>query len=297
MEKYYGELAALATSIFWTVTALSFEFASKRVGSLAVNILRLILGLAFISCFTWISRGYLIPTDATSHQWIWLSLSGIVGFTFGDYFLFKAFAVISSRIALLVMTLAPPLTAFIGWIWLGEVMNTKQVIAMFIVILGIGMAIFSRGGEKKEWKIRYSLSGLFFAFLGMIGQAGGLVLSKYGMGEYNAFASTQIRIIAGAIGFIIIILILKKTFLVRKALKDRPGMTGISTGAFFGPFLGVSFSLMAIKFTETGIAATLMSLSPILLILPSYLIFKQKITTSEIIGAFISIFGVTIFFL
>lgn len=297
MERYYGELAALATSIFWTVTALSFEFASKRVGSLAVNILRLIIGLVFLSCFSWIARGYFMPTDASTHQWIWLSLSGLVGFVFGDYFLFKAFAVISSRIALLVMTLAPPLTALISWVWLGEVMNLKQVAAMFIVVIGISMAIFGRGGDNKEWKIKYSLSGLFFAFLGMVGQAGGLVLSKYGMQGYNAFAATQIRIIAGVIGFLLIILILGKSFLVRKALKDRPGMAGISTGAFFGPFLGVSFSLMAIKYTETGIAATLMSLSPILLILPSYLLFKQKITTNEIIGAFISIFGVTFFFI
>lgn len=297
MEKYYGELAALATSIFWSFTAIAFEIASRRVGSLAVNILRLLMAIVWLSLFTWITRGLFFPSDATAHNWIWLSLSGLIGFVFGDYFLFSAFALISSRITLLIMTLAPPLAALISWVWLGEVMNGIQVIAMFIVMLGIGIAIISRGEGSKGWKIKYSPKGLLFALLGMVGQAGGLVLSKFGMQNYNAFASSQIRIIAAIAGFLIIILLSGTQHLVFRAFKDKTAMMSITAGSIFGPFLGVSFSLMALKYTETGIAATLMSLSPILLILPAYMLFKQKVTLIEVIGAFVSILGVILFFL
>src|SRR5512133_465635 len=123
LENHYGELAALATACFWTVTALSFEFASKRVGSLAVNMIRLTFAFVLLAILTFITRGMFLPLDATPHAWIWLSLSGLIGLVLGDYFLFKAYNVLSSRIAMLFMTLVPPMTAFIGWLLLGETMS------------------------------------------------------------------------------------------------------------------------------------------------------------------------------
>jgi drug/metabolite transporter (DMT)-like permease len=74
-------------------------------------------------------------------------------------------------------------------------------------------------------------------------------------------------------------------------------MKMISLGAIFGPFIGVSLSLYAVQHTNTGIAATLMALVPILIIVPSAIIFKEKITAQQVIGAIISIAGASIFFL
>jgi drug/metabolite transporter (DMT)-like permease len=71
----------------------------------------------------------------------------------------------------------------------------------------------------------------------------------------------------------------------------------ISIGAFFGPFLGVSFSLVAIRYTSTGVASTIMAMVPIFIIPPSIWFFKHKITTREIIGTVVSLVGVVLFFL
>lgn len=297
MEGYFGETAALLTSVFWTVTGLSFEIASRRVGSLSVNMIRLVFAFVFLAIFTWISRGIPFPIDASSHAWIWLAVSGLVGFVFGDYFLFRAFAMVSSRVTMLVMTLVPPITAFIGWLFLKEVMNLKEVAGMFMVVSGIGMAIMSRNPENRKIKLNYPVKGLMFALLGTIGQAVGLVLSKYGMQDYDPFAATHIRIMAGMIGFAFIIVMLKKKQLVKNAVKDPKGLKFIVIGSIFGPFLGVSFSLLAVQNTATGIAATLMSLMPVLLIPPSIIFFRHKITWPEIAGAFVSVAGVALFFI
>jgi drug/metabolite transporter (DMT)-like permease len=146
-------------------------------------------------------------------------------------------------------------------------------------------------------KLNYSFRGLLYAFIGTFGQAAGLVLSKLGMGKYNAFASTQIRIIAGIIGFAVLITILKRWKNVGKALKNRPAMKGIGIGSVFGPFLGISFSLIAVQNTGTGIASTIMAIVPVLIIPPAILIFKQKVSAKEVVGAFISVSGVALFFI
>lgn len=118
-ENHLGEFAALLTALFWTITALSFESASHRIGSVAVNILRLVIGFAFLSVFNLIRRGFILPVDASFDNWLWLSISGLIGFVFGDLFLFKSYTMIGSRFSMLIMTLVPPITAFFSFIILG----------------------------------------------------------------------------------------------------------------------------------------------------------------------------------
>lgn len=271
---------------------------SKNIGSLALNMIRLVLAFIFLSIFNLIARGLIFPVDASVHAWVWLSVSGLVGFVFGDYFLFRAFAAISARISMLFMTMVPPITAVIGWAILGESMTLLQIAGMTLTISGIALTIFSRGGESgKRIKLSYPVKGVLFGLGGALGQAVGLVLSKYGMGDYHAFAATQIRIIAGMIGFAVIIIVLKKGYLIRNAFKSRPGMIGTGIGSVFGPFLGVSFSLIAVKYASTGVASTLMAIVPILIIPPAVLFFKQKVNWLEVVGAFISVGGVSLFFI
>lgn len=293
---YSGEIAALLVAFFWTITALSFEVAAKRIGSLAVNLLRLAFAMVFLSVFTWIYRGYFLPTDASSHAWIWLGMSGFVGFVFGDYFLIKSYTLIPSRISMLVMTFVPPVTAILGWIVLGEVMTLKHLLGMMLTVGGIFITIFSRNRENGKVRLHYPIKGIIYAFFGVLGQAGGLILSKYGMHEYDPFSSTQIRIIAGLIGFGLIIVLTKNTGLIKNAFSDRKAIATTLNGSFFGPFLGVSFSLIAIQHTGTGIASTLMAIVPILIIPPSALLLKQKVGLIDYFGATISVSGLVLFF-
>jgi drug/metabolite transporter (DMT)-like permease len=297
MNTIYGELAALATAFFWTVTALSFETAGKKLGSLPVNMIRLWGGFIFLSIYSWFSRGMFIPLDASSHAWFWLFLSGLIGFSLGDLFLFKAFTTIGSRISMLIMASVPPITALLGWIFLGETLALNHYIGMVLTISGISMVIMTREIGKKNVTFSYPLKGLLLAFGGAIGQAVGLVLSKYGMGDYNAFAATQIRIIAGITGFVILFIPMRAWGRTLRSFKNRTGIGFTMLGAFFGPFLGVSFSLLAIQNTETGVASTIMAIVPVLIIAPAVVIFKEKVNLKEIVGAIIAVTGTAVMFL
>ncbi len=296
-SEHTGEFAALLTAVFWTATSLSFESASLKIGSLSVNIIRLIMGLVFLSLFTLVHRGMLLPSDASRENWIWLSLSGFVGFVFGDLFLFKSYTIIGSRFSMLIMTLVPPITAFFSFFIIGERLTLFHYLGMTLTFLGIAMAIFSRKAKGEKLSLKLKPYGILLAFGGAVGQALGLVLSKLGMKSYDPFAATQIRVIAGIAGYTVLVTMLSRWGNVRKALRNRHGMFLTGVGSFFGPFLGVSFSLIAIRYTEAGIASTIMALVPVFIILPSVIIYKQKVTVAEIIGALVSVGGVALFFL
>lgn len=300
MGSSIGELAALFTAVCWTVTAISFEAASRKVGSIPVNIIRLVMAFILIGIFSWLRRGMILPFDATAFNWFWLALSGLIGFVIGDLFLFKAFTVIGSRLSLLIMTLVPPIAAFIGWLLLDEVLALIHIGGMAMTISGIGMVILHRKRRNhptKDMPAKAPPIGIVYALLGAIGQAAGLVLSKYGMQDYDAFSATQIRVIAGIIGFTIVIHVFRKWLSVNQALKNKKALKLMFIGAIFGPFLGVTSSLIAVKYTATGIASTVMSISPILILPATYFLYKQQVSWREIIGALISVMGVALFFL
>lgn len=296
-QSHLGEIAALATALCWTITAVSFEAAGKKVGSISVNLIRLIIAFILITIYNLFSRGMILPIDASNSTWLWLTFSGIIGFVIGDLFLFQAYVEVGARISMLIMSTVPPITAITGFILMGEKITTLGLAGMIITIAGIALVILTKNPSNKKVRLSHPIKGLAYAFIGALGQAFGLVFSKFGMGSYNPFAATQIRIIAAIIGFSIVISVLNKWGELFVAVKDRKAMKYISIGSLFGPFAGVSLSLLAVQHASTGIVSTITSITPILLIPVSIIVFKEKIFSREIFGAIITLFGITLLFI
>ena len=281
-QSHIGEIVSLFTALCWTFSAIYFEKAGRRIGSLSVNIIRIFLGVIFLGMATYFTRGMFFPTDATAYNWFWLGLSGIVGFFLGDLFLFKSYT----------MSLAPMITAIIGWFFLHEILSIKSILGIIVSVAGIMIAV-----AGKKLKLNVPIRGFLYALGGAMGQAVGLILSKKGMGNYDAIAATQIRAIVGFAAFAILVTVMKRWRRVLVTTTDKASMKATTIGAIFGPFIGVSLSLYAVQHTETGIASALMALTPIFIIVPSAIMFKEKITARQVTGAVISIIGATIFFL
>lgn len=293
-----GELAALGTAWCWVATALAFEVAGRRIGSLVVNLLRLLLALVLLTASAWVLRGLALPTDASVHAWLWLSLSGLVGFAFGDLCLFRAFVVLGPRLSTLIMSLAPPITALIGWLILGEVLSGRDLAGMVLTVAGIAWAVAERErpGETGAVRAPRSVAGVLLATGGAVGQAVGLVLSKLGMGDYDAVASTQIRVLAGTVGYLLLFTAIGWWRRVPPALTDRKGLGWTAVGSFFGPFLGVTLSLVAVKYTLTGVAASIMATTPVLIIPVVVLAGKERVGPGGVLGALLAVSGVVLLF-
>ncbi|MBP5390701.1 MAG: DMT family transporter [Bacteroidales bacterium] len=315
--SHIGEILSLLVAVLWTATALFADVASHRLGAMTVNIIRLTLATVFIAITLMFTIGAPYPLYAGGQAWFWLGLSALVGYTFGDFCLFNSYLVMGARFGQLFMTLAPPAAAIAGWMLLGERMEGKSWIAMAVTLSGIAISILSRtkgseGTEKKAFKFSVPIKGILLGLGAGIGQGVGLVLSKIGMEHYTQdipsdapammgsmmpFASTMIRAIVGALGFFVIMGLQKNLHKLVQAPKDRKGFSYAMLTTFFGPFLGVGFSLMAVQYTNAGIAQTLMALTPVLIILPYCLIYKQKVKFREIVGVTLSMAGVAMFFL
>jgi drug/metabolite transporter (DMT)-like permease len=295
---HLGELAALATAGCWTITAMVFEAAGKRVGSLSVNFLRLSMATILLGVYGAMTRGVPFPFDAGAEAWGWLALSGLVGLTFGDLCLFRALVLIGARLSLLLMALVPPMTALLGWIVLGERLDAFDGLGMALTVGGVVWVVAERRPEGEVGASpRDRRNGVLLGLGGALGQGAGLILSKLGMKSYDAFSATQIRVIAGMVGFALIFCFIGWWPRVAAAVKDGRAMATIGAGSIFGPFLGISLSLVAVQNTEAGAAATIMAIVPVLIIVPSVLIKKERISLRAVLGAIVAVAGVGVMFL
>ena len=303
--NYLGELISIGVAFSWTATALLSEFGSKRLGNLTLNVLRMALALLFSMVMFWIVLGSPLPAGGTAEAYGWMLLSGLVGYVIGDFCLFQCYIIIGSRYGQLFMTLAPLAAALMAWITLGQEMNAMSIVAMLVTLAGISISVLGRG-EHHKVSLKLPLNGVLFAIGAALCQGIGLVLSKIGMDHYQPeaipewlipFSANFFRCLAGIVGFTILMYFRDGLSPLREALHDRKGMTAATATTIFGPFVGVGFSLMAVQYTSAGIASTLMALTPIIIILPSYWLFHQKITWKAVVGAIISVVGVSLFFL
>jgi drug/metabolite transporter (DMT)-like permease len=297
VERHIGELAALATAFCWTIGSLAFEAAGKRIGSLTANLIRLVLAFVFLAGYGWFVRGLPVPSDATAHMWLWLSLSGFVGFFIGDMALFEAFVRIGPRVSMLMMALAPPFTAIIGWLVLGEQLTLQDWAGMIVTVTGICLVVWERPGASAPVTRPVTRFGLFLGLVAAAGQAIGLVLSKLGMNGYDAFAATQIRVIAGTLAYATLFLFINWWPRVFASFRHRSGLGFTALGAFVGPFVGVGLSLVAVKHVAAGVAATIISIVPVLIIPFVIVIHHEHVSWRATLGALVAVTGVGMIFL
>ncbi|WP_419175953.1 DMT family transporter [Desulfosediminicola sp.] len=296
---FFGETIAIVTVLCWTISVQCFGTASKEVGATAVNIVRITVALLIFSVFLTIRDGSPIPTHFPPEAWNYLLLSGVVGFFIGDYCLFKALVMMGPRIAMLLQSLSAPAAAIIGWMFLSENYNLQQWAGILVTLAGVAIVILERQPAQSPATVKgnqVTAKALMFSLGGLLGQAGGFVLSKAGMqtadGYLDAFSATQIRAIAAFFCFILLFTVRGKWRGFGSVLKNRRVMAIIIGGTFVGPFLGVSLSLLTLHYLSTGVASTLLSLVPVTIIPFAIFLHKEKVSLRAICGAFVAVAGV-----
>ena len=296
----------------WTFTAIFAEVASKRLGALTLNVWRMIISILLLGLTLWFFCGSPLPQYVPAKAWCWLLGSGFMGFVFGDYCLFNSYVSIGSRFGQLFITLASPFAAITAWLLLGEHMTKLGMLGMLITLLGIGISILGKD-DNGHRRIKLPLRGVMLGIGAGLGQGIGLVFSKLGLQAYVAalpatadsiqmmapFAGTMIRAFIGFIGFGAALLYTRQLDTMPRMWHDRRGALAAMGAILLGPFLGVSFSLLAVNLTHThaGVAQTLMGLTPVFILWPSHLMFGTQITRKEVFGAIIAVIGASLFFL
>ncbi len=295
---FIGEIAALLTSIFWAGSSVLFTLAGKQVGSIKVNRIRVILALLFLMSLNLAFYGYLLPFNAGVDRWGWFAVSGIIGYAMGDILLFQSFISVGPQLGMLMMSLAPLISAVLAWIFFGEILNLVQILGVMLALVGVIWVIAWRKNDTRS-QFNSPMKGVLFGLGAAAGQSIGYILSKQGLTDnFSPIAGNSIRMLAAVIVLWALASIQGKTRETVYSLHEKPKVLGwLIAAAFIGPVLGATLSMFALQHTQVGIASTLIALPPVFLLPVSWLVFKEKFSWYPIPGTLVAIGGVALLFL
>ncbi|MCC5828581.1 MAG: DMT family transporter [Phycisphaeraceae bacterium] len=307
-----GELAGLLAAGCWTISTLAFASAGRRVGSIAVNIIRMVMALLLMTAACMVLDGRLVALELSGHFWLWMSLSGVVGFFLGDLALFRAFVLIGPRLSSLLMALAPPFAALTAWFWLDERLSGLSMLGMALTLGGVAWVILeTRTPEERARSLEHvSPWGVTLGIGGALGQGIGLVMAKVAMAgsaeeaavgiagepieQVSALVSTQVRAASATACFLLLLLMAGQRRKVIAACRHPSGLGLITLGAVVGPFLGVALLLRSAQLVPAGIAQTLAATVPVLILPCLVLLYRQKVSARSVTGACIAVAGVAV---
>jgi len=297
LVTFEGASAALIGAFLWAFSAILFEQLTDQISPSILNILKGATAIVFLSLTSVIlgETGF----QPFSKQGAILFASGILGIGIGDTAYFQSVKMIGARRALLLFTLSPPITALIALVWLGEKLTFMAWLGIIITVIGVMWVVTEEDTSKSKNNRTKSLaSGVGFGVIAALGQAVGLVLSRSVMtgSGMTALQSAGLRLAAG-ITFILGYRIVKdrKNVISKVSGLNRNTMGLIVLSAFLGTYICLWLQQIAISNLSAGIAQTILSTSPVF-ILPIAGFRGEKISLRAIVGACISILGVTFVF-
>lgn len=312
LESYIGPAAGVATSVLWTLTTVWFTAASRRVGPTLVNTSRILLALVLHAITHWLIMRSWLP-DLLPGQIVFLALSGVIGLAIGDQALFTAFVRIGPRLSTLIMTTAPLFAALFGWVALGERLGGVALFGIALTVGGVIWVVLERPvGAATVYPASLRMSGILLAILAAACQAGGLLLSKQGIGHgwlpeaehVRPQTATLVRMFFALLGVLPIYVAQRYRERKRREAGIVPpysgsatvGMMLVACGCVAGPYLGVWMSLVAADRTFVGVAQTLCSFPPIFILPFTVFLYKERISVRAVLGAVIAVAGGALLF-
>lgn len=294
-----GQFYAIATAVLWAGSAVCFESAGRRVGSLVVNLIRLAMAAVLLGLLCYARRGLFWPTDASPHVWTWMLVSGGLGFFVCDLCLFRAYVLIGARRGTLVLALAPVFAAVLDAFVLRRPPTLLQGVGMAVTLIGVVWVIAERPDDEAVHSRRERRIGITLALIAAVMQPLGAASAAVGMrlpdgGQFDAMAATFIRVLAGVAGFLLLVPLSGRTRDAIAATRDGRTMTLLTAGAIAGPVLGVTFFLASLQHLPSGVTQTILATIPVLLLPVAMFQKHERVTWRAAAGAAVAVGGVVI---
>ncbi|TDP40840.1 EamA-like transporter family protein [Idiomarina aquatica] len=292
ISETIGQMAALLAASFWAVATVLYHRAGSHFSPLQMNLVKGVIATPLLLIVSLLLGNSL---TLTSGLWL-LALSGVIGITIGDSCHFAALRRLGPWHAMLLEYLAPPLAAFMAWVFLADGLTAIEVAGAVITLSGVLVVVTEKAPDKQP---ALSLAGILFGCGAAVCQASGLVMafSVLQTESVNAIDAAFVRLAAGSVLLAIIVgLSQRKAYgaIVSQLRSINP--LPLLGAIVFGTFLAIWLQQISIANINPGLTQTLLSTAPLFLI-PISLLKKQKITPRSVIGALISLAGIAILFL
>ncbi|NQZ30365.1 MAG: DMT family transporter [Oceanospirillaceae bacterium] len=295
------QLAALGAGLCFAVSPFFSIQAVKALGPTRFNKWRMLIVFFMLASMAIISGGWRVDLF---DWWQVIIISSLIGIFLGDTLLFWGLKRMGPRRNSVVFALNAPITVFLGWMFLDEMLPLSVLIGTLIITSGVITAIAFGRKRKQQHSLEEIqgrlLIGVAITLASAFCQAISLILIRPAMESgVDPIAASALRVGIAAICLWLV------AYLARLRKKEQPApvpitrkiFLQIAASGFFAMGIGMSLLLFGLKGGDTGVISTLSSVSPIIALPILWFIMKQPPAPNAWLGAILVVSGTSMVFL
>ncbi len=283
-----GEVLAVASAIFWAGAVILFRVSGQKVAPLGLNLFKTVVGLGLF-LITLAVLGEPFVRQAPLGDYLLLLASGLLGIALSDTLYFYSLNLLGAGPASIVATLYSPFIIGLSLTFLGERLNTRQILGVCLILSAVIIIAYHKEGRRLA--VGSAVSGIVLGVLAQITTAVGIVMIKPMLHHTPVVWATAMRL-AGAIPpLAIFVAFYKNGKTIRASIMNRKHWTFLIPASFLGTYVSIVAWMAAMKYTEASVAAALNQLSTAFTFIFAAFFLKEKPTPVKIAAVFLAVVG------
>lgn len=292
------ELAAIGAALCWAATGLLSQYPAQILGPFAFNRLRqgavaVVLALVVLLTGRW--------HGVSESQFVTLALSGVIGIFLGDLMLYFSLLRLGPRRAGALFALNAPISAVLGWAFLGEDLSVAATAGIVLATMGVALAVLGRPGRSGEHRFEAVKGaiwiGVSFGVIAATGQAIGSIIARPVMAAgFDPVVASMIRLGVAVTCLILLMMLPIRAVKPQGPLTGRVACLTILSG-FLAMGVGMTLLMFALQGGKVGIVATLSALSPVLILPIIWAVTGARPSATSWLGALAAVAGMALIFL
>ena len=281
-----GDIFALLAAFCWSSGIILFELSGKVLDSLQMNFLKNFIGLIGFFIVLIITSNLFI--SYTTHEYLLLIISAVLGVAVGDLFLLASLKRLGSGLYAVVGTSYVLFIFLFSFLMYRELISTQVYFGGTLVILGIMI----RSMKMKEKNSRTEvMRGIVYVLIAQALTAYSVLLVRPVLESHPVVHIAMIRFGIGVVFNMSHLLLIRGIQSVKKTMITGFNLPTMVAGAFMGTFLAVIFWLAGFKYTLAGRAAIYNQLSTILITLMAAIFLKERMNHRSWVAVVLAVAG------
>lgn len=256
-----GALAALGSSFTWAYASAHYATASRTVGSVRINLMRVLVAAPIYCIGAALLHGRAATAPMVPDKIGWLAASVLCSYGFADILFFSAARMLGITTALAIASVYPLWSALAGALVGGEPFGLQRAAGVLLCTGGV-VALVRLSSHQREEHHGSAALGFVFALLTSMLWAGNTFSVKRGAVGLDVWQANAIRY------SVAVLFLLPSALLQRNKIpwSTRPegGFAKLLPAIFADCILGSILFVYGLSHADLATGATLSSLAPLI---------------------------------
>ena len=286
-----GEFFSVACAAAWAMAVVLFRRSGETLPAFELNLFKNLLGVTLLIPTVLLTEGFTLPAYSPA-TWAVVAISGIIGIAVADTWYLRALNLMGAARTGVTASLYSPFVILLSILFLGESLAAWQL-AGFLLVLG-GILLVTWRTHRMDVSMRALKLGVAYGAGAVLLMAIGVVMVKPVLEGDDFFWTVLLRLAAGTLAMLALVGVAGSGQRVLARYREPQPWGTVVLASFLGTYLSMILWLAGYRLTDASIASVLNETAAAFIVLFSWWVLKEELSTRRIFGVLLTFAGVSV---